>query len=104
MADRSWKRTERQIARLIGGERVPVSGRARGDQPDIRHDWLSVEVTHRQTLPDWIHDAIRQAVASVRGEQLPLAILHQSGSRHTDDLVVMRLSDFQEWFGGVNDD
>ncbi len=35
-----WQRTERSIAGIIGGERMPVSGRQRGDQPDVRHDWL----------------------------------------------------------------
>jgi len=37
MSRATWKRTERSIAGIIGGERVPVSGRQRGDQPDVRH-------------------------------------------------------------------
>lgn len=31
----TWKRSERRIADILGGQRVPVSGRGRGDQPDV---------------------------------------------------------------------
>jgi len=91
------------MASRIGGERVPVTGRGRGDAPDIRHEWLAIEYKHwkRGKIPQWLKNAVAQAVASVRGDhQLPIAILHTTGERHDDDLVVMRLRDFEEWFGG----
>lgn len=69
MSRATWKRTERNIAGIIGGERVPVSGRQRGDQPDVRHDWLSVEVKHRRSIPQWLTTALTQARAAVRGDQ-----------------------------------
>ena len=100
MADKTWKHTERKVAGLLGGKRVPITGRQRGDVPDVAHDWLSVEVKHRRTVPDWLLDAMAQAVAAVRGEQLPVAVLHQHGQAHGDDLVVLRLADFRAWFGG----
>jgi hypothetical protein len=37
-----WKRTERSIATRLGGQRVPVSGRARRDAPDIAHPRLAL--------------------------------------------------------------
>ncbi len=37
MPDKRWKATERRITALLGGKRVRVSGRGRGDQPDIAH-------------------------------------------------------------------
>jgi hypothetical protein len=101
MADKAWKKTERSVARLLGGRRVPVTGRQRGDAPDVQHEWLSVEVKHRRDVPQWLLDAMRQAVASVRGQQLPVAVVHQHGRPHSEDLVVVRLSDFVEWFGDV---
>jgi len=70
MSRATWKRTERSIAGLIGGERVPVSGRQRGDHPDVQHDWLSVEVKHRQSIPQWLTTALTQARAAVRGESV----------------------------------
>lgn len=97
----TWKAVERSIASLIGGKRVPVSGRQRGESPDIAHNWLSIEVKHRRKLPKWIHDALDQAIKSVRGNQLPVAILHQKGQRFNDAFVVVRLSDFRDWFGDL---
>ena len=47
----AWKRTERRIAAGLAGVRVPVTGRARGDAPDIPHDRLALEVKHRAALP-----------------------------------------------------
>ena len=68
MTEKAWKRSERRIASLVGGTRVPVSGRGRGDNPDIRCDWLSPEVKSRRTLPLWLRQAMVQAMmASVSG-------------------------------------
>ncbi len=33
---RNWKACERRVAELLGGERVPVSGRDRGYSPDLK--------------------------------------------------------------------
>jgi hypothetical protein len=98
MSDQRWKATERRIAVLLGGRRVPVSGRARGDQPDVTHPWLSIECKDRATLPAWLLEALRQAEAAALGTQLPIAVLHQAGARHDQALVVLRLADFVAWF------
>jgi len=99
MGDQRWKATERKIAALLGGRRVPVSGRGRGDQPDIAHPWLAIECKDRATLPAWLLDALDQAEASASAEQLPVAVLHRAGDRHDHALVVLRLADFVDWFG-----
>jgi hypothetical protein len=99
MTDKRWKSTERKIAALLGGRRVPVSGRGRGDQPDIAHPWLSLEVKDRATLPLWLLDALDQAEASATADQLPVAVLHRAGDRHDRALIVLRLADFVAWFG-----
>jgi hypothetical protein len=95
--DKAWKRNERAIARRLSGERVPVTGRQRGDVPDVKHNRLAIECKHRKSLPAYLRDAIAQSQAAKRGDQLPIAILHESLSRHDDDLVVMRLSEFEIW-------
>ncbi len=99
MSDARWKATERRIAGLLGGRRVPVSGRGRGDQPDIAHPWLAIEVKDRATLPLWLLDALDQAEASATPEQLPVAVLHRAGDRHDQALIVLRLRAFIDWFG-----
>ncbi len=91
---KDWKSCERRIATLLGGQRVPVSGRGRGDSPDIWHHHLSIEVKSRRRIPDWIEAAVRQAEDCAKDGQLSVAILHADGARYLDALVVMRLEDF----------
>lgn len=88
-----WKTAERKIAALLGGKRVPVTGRGRGDAPDIDHNEFSVEVKHRQTLPSWIKEAMEQAEASRRGAKIPIVILHEKGMDYEQSLTLIRLRD-----------
>ena len=104
MSERPRKRTERAIARRIGGRRVPVSGRARGDAPDVQHEIYFIEVKHRHMLPTWLRSAMAQACAAQRDGQVPVVVLHETGSRHEDDLVVLRLCDFEQWHGRLHRD
>jgi hypothetical protein len=100
MADKTWKRTEREVAALIGGERVPITGRGRGSEPDVRHDIYSVEIKYRKALPDWMHDALDQAEkAKKRPDQLPIVIFREKGQRVSQAFVMLRLGEFQDWFG-----
>jgi len=89
----AWKRTETAVAALLGGTRVPVTGRGRGDAPDVAHPRLSVEVKHREALPGWLTDAMNQATAVSRDGRIPLVVVHPKGGRHADDLAVVRLVD-----------
>jgi hypothetical protein len=99
VADKRWKATERRIVALVGGRRVPVSGRGRGDQRDIAQPWLWLEVKDRATLPAWLLDALDQAEASATAAQLPVAVLHRVGDRHDYALIVLRLGAFVDWCG-----
>ncbi|MCL4533913.1 MAG: hypothetical protein M1370_01970 [Bacteroidetes bacterium] len=99
MADKPWKATERAVAARLGGHRVPITGRQRGDVPDVAHEWLSIEAKERKALPAWLKDAVRQAVAASTPAMLPVVVLHELGARHKDDLVLMALDDFECWFG-----
>lgn len=99
MSEAPWKVAERRIAEVIGGRRVPVSGRARGDVPDIHHAWLCPEVKSRRTLPAWLIEALAQARAAAGPHQLPVAVLHETGHRYGHALVVVRLDDWLDWFG-----
>jgi hypothetical protein len=93
MSRNTWKNTERAIAARLGGQRVPVSGRARGDAPDVAHPRLSLEVKHRRHLPDWLHQAMAQADACAGPGQIPVAILHEHGARHDADICIVALRD-----------
>ena len=96
MADKAWKACERRAAKYIGGERVPITGRSRGSAPDIEHNWLSVEVKYRKSLPQWIHDAMDQAVASKRQRQVPIVILCEKGRPISEGYGIFLLKDIKE--------
>ena len=100
MVEKRWKRNERRQAEMLGGERVPITGRQRGSAPDIKHAWLAIESKSRKAIPGWLREAMEQAEASKRENQLPVAIVHTVGERHPQDLIVMRLGDFIDWFCG----
>lgn len=91
---KSWKACERKVAAILGGRRIPVSGRGRGDNPDIEHPTLSVEVKSRASFPAWLEDALRQAECSVQNGKTPAVVLHQDRKPYRDALVVIRLEDF----------
>ncbi len=83
----------------MGWRGGPGPGRAGGDEPDSRHQWRSVGCKERRRLPDWLNDALEQAKAAARGHQLPVAILHEAGTRYSSAFVVIELAEFCEWFG-----
>ena len=89
MPDKAWKRCERELAKRLGGQRTGPTGHT---GPDVVTDWCSVEVKTRKTLPAWLKEAVHQAEAGVVGDRLPLVVLHQAGTRHDQDLVVLRLA------------
>jgi hypothetical protein len=96
MTDKLWKQHERAVAALLGGTRVPITGRQRGDVPDVAHDSLSIECKHRESIPKWITTAMEQAEASIKDPgQVPIAVIHTKGQRRENDLVVMRLKHFK---------
>ncbi|MGI9049254.1 MAG: hypothetical protein ACR2GU_07770 [Rubrobacteraceae bacterium] len=90
---KDWKACERKIAELLGGVRVPVTGRQRGATPDVEHPSLSIEVKSRKTLPAWLLDALEQAKAASEDGRLPVAVLHQDRTQYADSLCVLRLED-----------
>ncbi len=68
---------------------------------DVRVDWLTAEVRRRAALPGWLTDAVDRARRCSTESQLPVAVLHAQGERVEDSLVVMRLRDFEAWYGEI---
>ncbi len=101
LAVRDWKQVERRIAAILGGRRIPVSGRGQGDNPDLEHPRLSVEVKAHASFPVWLESALKQAELSATDGKTPIAVLHPDRARYADALVVCRLSDFAELVGGL---
>jgi hypothetical protein len=97
---RYWKACERRVARILACRRVPVTGRQRGDTPDIEHDALSVEIKSRKSLPAWLLGALDQAQAAAEDRKVPVVVLHQDRAPYEESLVVLRLSDFADHLKG----
>lgn len=78
MAEASWKRHEREVARLLGGERQPNTGRRGADV--LAGEW-AIEVKVRRRLPRWLEEALRQAegAASAQGRLPLLVLVHARG-------------------------
>jgi hypothetical protein len=98
MADRSWKRAERMIAKDCGGRRIPVTGDREG--ADVDHPLFCVQLKVRKSLPSWLFawlagicsTATRQGKTGILVLNLP-----RQPRRHA--LVCLRWEDFCDLVG-----
>ena len=100
----TWKAEERHVARRMGGERVPVTGRGRGDAPDVRHPLFSVELkSGRNALSAaTILLGLEQAAASAAkdGKEPIVVCCQKSGrGRPVRRVVCWEFESFCEYFG-----
>lgn len=92
----AWKQFERRICKRFG--LVHLGGRRPG--PDGMSEWLKVECKLlKGVIPKWLEGALLQATTGAKKTQLPIAIIKEKGKNDDSSLVVMRLKDFEEWFG-----
>ncbi len=88
-------RAERDVKRYLGGDAERIAGVGRRD---IDGGWYSVEVKSREHLPAWLTGAVEQSERLSRPDQLAIVVLHETGERHDNDIVMMRLSEFRDRF------
>ena len=86
MKDQAWKNFERRVAKVTGGERIPIIGR---QQLDIRHPYLGIECKHRKSIPKWLFtDAWNQAVQGSQGEDLiTTVVVGERGTTQTFAII-----------------
>ena len=96
--DKLWKATERQLAKILGGKRVPVHSTS-GVKCDISCPAWSVEVKERKRLPVLLKDTVAQARRNCEKGKLAIAVFHEKGKQHDTDIVCISLKDFCEWYG-----
>ncbi len=102
-----WKEIERWWALQLGGRRVPVTGRQRGDAPDVEHPRYSIEVKAGKVLSERLGMGIRQAMAAAVGTQKTplLCISHSNGQgKASDHYVMLRLNDWMDLMGDGPED
>lgn len=81
------KETEKAIAKLLGGRRVGILGKEDIDHPDY-----TVEVKSRKSFAG--SKFLEQAERHNADDKTAIAIVHVTGQRHGNDIVMMRLRDF----------
>tara|TARA_R100000687_G_C6395173_1_gene139209 strand:- start:117 stop:455 length:339 start_codon:yes stop_codon:yes gene_type:complete len=91
--DNAWKNFERRVAKVTGGERIPINGR---QQLDIKHPYLGIECKHRKSLPNWLFtDAWGQAVEGSKGKDLlPTVVVGERGTSQA--FAIVRLETLTE--------
>ena len=83
------KRHERSVAKRLGGLRIGVLC---GE--DVKHDTYSVECKSRESLASekWM----QQCEANCPPDKTPLLVMHTHGQHYDNDLVVMRMKDWEK--------
>lgn len=90
------KRLERATAKRLNGHRVGVTGLA---TCDVTAPGFSVECKSRAKTPAWITDAMAQATINATPGTTPIVVLHQTGWLHSADIVMVRMSDWEDIVG-----
>lgn len=92
-----WKRQEREVAELLGGKRNPCTG---GWHQDVTTPLFAVEVKTRKSLPDWLTEAVEQAVRAADESQVPIVALNEvSQGRKARRYILLRLEDWVDLHG-----
>lgn len=96
----NWKRHERQTAKALGGNRVSRGMDFSRSLPDIEHPLLSIECKYRARISGFLKDGIKQA-EKYDPDKIPCLVLKEKNMK--GGLILMRLSDFQDLFGDINE-
>ena len=85
MASKEWKSSERKIAELLGGKRIPINGRK---GPDIEHKIFAIEHKYGQRIiSSRIKQALEQAYdAGIKTGKIPIVTYEESGSKGKENL------------------
>ncbi len=103
MSSDRWKRHEREIARLLGGRRLPNNG---SGQPDVvavtAAGTLAVQVKTRTSVPAWLTAAMGQATRDAIAtdpEAIPIVVIaHPSPGVGTRRYAVLELEQLVRLF------
>ncbi len=93
---RRGKAYQKALAKRLGGLDIGVLGGA-----DVILDHFAIEAKSvaRFTGATWMQQAIKNAA---RLGKTPLVSVHVRGSKHDNDIVLIRLGDFLKLIGGKN--
>lgn len=83
------------IAKRLGGQSV---GTIEGQ--DVKAGPYSIECKKRKAFvaTNWMDQCVRNCPEG----KLPIVMVHVTGSKHDHDLVMVRLKDWEDWYGQLN--
>lgn len=92
------KSDERDVARILGGERHPADV---GGPEDVRHPWLSIQVKGGlRVVNDTIRDGLAAAQAT-KEAKLPALVLVDRGGTRVRRYILFELEQFADWHAEV---
>lgn len=91
---RRGKRNEAALSKLTGMDRVGIFGGQDGKDETFSAEWKSRK---RFIGTGWME----QAVGNCPEGKIPLVVLHVTGQRRMNDLVMVRLSDWTDLYGAL---
>lgn len=92
---KAWKEAEKKVAKVTGGIR---RGGCRRDQEDVEHPVFGIEVKHSKNFPKWIIDILDEAKVH-SPTKIPIGVLKPK--HRPFEIVLIKLSDFQDLFGKI---
>jgi hypothetical protein len=100
----NWKNVERNVAKMLGGKRVPLSGANNtfANGGDVEHPFYFIEVKQRKTLAisDWFYKMLEDMKKNKQEHKTPLLVLHKHNMKKY--LAVSDIEFFQECYFLVN--
>lgn len=106
MPDAGWKKLERRVAALFGGQRrgADYGGKAGGKSDVIAPGWsIECKLLGRPSFAA-LRLAAEQAERAAKPDEIPIAVVKRKNDHDRNALVTMRLETFMEWFGGGAED
>jgi hypothetical protein len=89
------KRSEKAVAKRLNGRRLGTLG-----AQDVETSLFSIEVKSRARF---VGEAfLSQARSHCPTGKIPMAVVHLHGRRHADDIILLRMSDFEDLHGSIN--
>lgn len=91
MPDKTWKRREREVATMLLGQRIPVTGERHGS--DVQTSEFSVQVKHGRNQPGYLREWLDGIRAVTPMGKTGIVVWTTPHEPTRDAVVVMRFAD-----------
>jgi hypothetical protein len=98
VSNTGWKDRERRIARLLGTQRIPVTGERHG--ADAETEYFAFQIKSRRTVPAYL-SAWVDGIRAARPGKVGAVIMQRPHRDDLDALVVITLRDWIDLHGPV---